>query len=147
MHDEITYGQQASGRGRPRLIVADDDAFICSMVQSQLEYQFDCVGTASDTQSAIALAEAQRPDIAVLDVVMPGGGALHATRAIRACSPETAIVILSGDELRSEVIALLTAGATAYLRKGLNQHELACGLTAAIAAHRGATLAMSPPTP
>ena len=71
-------------------------------------------------------------------MLMPGGGALAATRAIRACSPETAIVILSGDELHSEVVDLLTAGATSYLRKGIDGGELASGLSAAISAHRHA---------
>jgi DNA-binding NarL/FixJ family response regulator len=70
---------------------------------------------------------------------MPGGGAVATTRAIRECSPDTAIVILSGDELDSEVVALLNAGASGYLRKGIEPADLARSLSVAIAAHASAS--------
>ncbi|HEY1775990.1 MAG TPA: response regulator transcription factor [Solirubrobacteraceae bacterium] len=134
MSDEQTYEQQIT-RDRPTLAIADDDAFMCSMLATQLGFAFECVGTAADTDAAIELASVQQPDAMILDVIMPGGGALKATRAIRASSPNTAIVILSSDELHSDVIDLLNAGASAYLRKGIDAQDLAQGLTASIAAH------------
>lgn len=138
MQADITYARQ---NALPRLVVADDDRFICSMLATQLEYKFECVATATDADEAIALVREHRPDVAILDVVMPGGGALAATRAIRECSPETAIVILSADELHTEVLDLLRAGASAYLRKGIDGVDLARGLSAALAAHRTAAAA------
>ena len=138
MPAEMTYARQ---NALPRLVVADDDRFVCSMLATQLEFKFECVATAGNAGDAIALVREHRPDVAILDVVMPGGGALAATRAIRACSPETAIVILSSDELHTEVLDLLRAGASAYLRKGIAGFDLARGLSAAVAAHRSAGLA------
>jgi DNA-binding NarL/FixJ family response regulator len=70
---------------------------------------------------------------------MPNGGAIHATREIRAAPPETAIVIPSADETRSGVIALLELGAISYLRKGVDPKDLIQHLNAAIHAHRHAT--------
>ncbi len=138
MSTQLLYEQQVIGDGRPRLVIADDDPFVRSMLQAQLQSTFDCVGRAADAEEAIEMVAAQRPDVVLLDVVMPGGGALAATREIRAASPETATVILSGDELHTDVIDLISAGATSYLRKGIQPHELASGLLAAVAAHRAA---------
>jgi two-component system, NarL family, nitrate/nitrite response regulator NarL len=134
---EPSYEQQITP-DRPTLVVADDDAFMCSMLATQLGFAFECVGTAADTDSAIELVGARQPDAVILDVIMPGGGPLKATRAMRVKSPNTAIVILSSDEIQSDVIDLLNAGASAYLRKGIDAHDLAQGLTAAVAAHRHA---------
>jgi len=106
------------------------------MLAAQLDYGFECVGAASNADEAIALVTTHRPDVALLDVNMPCGGAIHATRGIRIISPETAIVILSSDELDSEVIELLSAGAIIYLRKGIEPLRLAHQLIGAIAAHR-----------
>jgi DNA-binding NarL/FixJ family response regulator len=127
-----TRGKQHTATKRPRLIVADDDAFVRSMLPAQLELSFDCVGTAADAAEAIELVALERPDIAILDVDMPQGGAIHATREIAARWPETVIVVLSGDEARGGVIDLLEAGASSYLRKGVDPHDLASHLRAAL---------------
>ena len=129
-------------KSRPRLVLADDDEMILAWLAAQLESEFECVGTAADAPGAVALALAERPDIVILDVEMPGGGAMHATSEISAGAPETAIVILSGNESGGGVIDLLEAGATTYLRKGIvdwlslalsaHQHEAQRKLPAAM---------------
>ena len=138
MADVMTFERRAPGTVRPRLVVADDDAFVRSLLTAQLDYGFECVGAAADADEAVALVAAHRPDVALLDVNMPCGGAIQATRAIRVVSPETAIVILSSDDLDSEVIDLLGAGAIAYLRKGIDPLALADRLIGAIDVHRHA---------
>lgn len=119
-------------------MIADDDELTRSMLASQLDLEFECVGLAAGAMEAIALVEAQHPDVVILDVKMPGGGALHATRQIHAGAPETSIVILSVDETWHDVIELLNAGAVTYLRKGIDAAMLAHDLTASIKAHRSA---------
>lgn len=125
----------ALSRPAPRLLIADDDRFVQSSLCAQLDKQFEIVGGAIDAEQAIELAERHRPDVAIIDVEMPAGGGLRAAREIRACSPDTAIVALSGDESSAIVLAMLQAGAIAYLRKGMAGPELTRILHSAIAAH------------
>lgn len=122
---------------RPRLIIADDEPLTRSVLWLQFQYDFDCVGAAQDAEQAIDLARDLHPDLALLDVNMPRGGAHHAVRAIRDCSPDTAIVILSSDDMRGDVASLLTAGAMTYMRKGMPRRAMARRMLASIAAHRG----------
>lgn len=138
MIDELTYEQQIAITNRPRLVIADDDPFVRSMLTAQLQHEFECVGAAADADEATAAVSLHRPDVVILDANMPGGGAMHATHEIRVLSPETAIVILSVDETRSDVIDLLGAGAIAYLRKGIEPRSLVHQLIASINAHRNA---------
>jgi two-component system response regulator DegU len=136
MSTQTETTQQATETERPRLVIADDDALVRSMLAAQLDHEFECVGVAADALAAIRIVDEQTPDVVILDVNMPGGGAMHATREIHKRSPETAIVILSIDETWSDLIDLLNAGAMTYLRKGIDEHTLANDLKASITAHR-----------
>jgi DNA-binding NarL/FixJ family response regulator len=120
---------------RPRVVVADDDEIVRTVLSAQLAEDFECVGAAADATQAIALVTALNPDVVILDVNMPGGGAIQATREIRARAPKTAIVILSIDETWSDLIDLLNAGAMTYLRKGIDEATITHDLHAAIRAH------------
>jgi DNA-binding NarL/FixJ family response regulator len=117
----------------PTLLIADDDAVVRSMLSLTLERQFDIVGAARDSDQAIALAQAAQPDVALVDVQMPGGG-LRAIRGISEVSPETAAVILSADEFDPMVRQLMIAGAMTYVRKGISPTDLAEVLHRAIRA-------------
>jgi DNA-binding NarL/FixJ family response regulator len=119
----------------PRLLIADDDDVVQLALYAQLHRDFEIVGRARDAAEAIELAQAQQPDIAIVDVQMPAGGGLRATREIRVCAPGTAIVALSADESDADVRAMLKAGAMAYLRKDATGPELGEVLRTAIAAH------------
>jgi len=110
---------------RPSLLIADDDAVLRSVLGFQLDGDFRVVAVAENAPDAIALAERHQPDAALLDVEMPGGGAREAVPQIAERSPHTSIVILSADESRDGVLELLSAGATAYLRKGVPGPEIA----------------------
>jgi DNA-binding NarL/FixJ family response regulator len=120
---------------RPRLIIADDDPVICSMLKMSLSAGFAVVGVAADSEAAIALARVNQPDAAVIDVEMPKGGGLSAVRGILDVAPATAIVVLSSDESDTVVRELMQAGAITYLRKGLAPQALADSLTESIRAH------------
>jgi DNA-binding NarL/FixJ family response regulator len=108
----------------PRVLIADDDPDVRAVLAAQLALSFDIVGTAADTDEAIALAAEHRPDIALLDVEMPGGGGPRATREIIAATPATAIVALSADESDRVVRDMLAAGAVTYIRKGVTAEQL-----------------------
>jgi DNA-binding NarL/FixJ family response regulator len=136
MARESSIEVQADPPVRPRVVFADDDPVVLTMLTSQLGDAFECVGSAPDADEAIALVESERPDLAILDVNMPGGGAIRATREIHTLSPETAIVILSSDETRGDVVELMNSGAITYLTKGIRRDSLITKLTIAMQAHR-----------
>ncbi|MGD0453690.1 MAG: response regulator transcription factor [Solirubrobacteraceae bacterium] len=120
---------------RPRLIIADDDPVVRSMLGMSLGGAFELVGVAADSEQAIELARVSQPDAAVIDVEMPKGGGLHAVLGIRDVAPDTAIVVLSGDESDGLVRELMQAGAIAYRRKGVAAAVLAQSLNDSIKAH------------
>ena len=117
---------------RPRLLIADDDAVVRATLSAQLAREFEVVATATDTGEAVALADQHRPDAALVDVEMPGGGGLEAVRAIHALAPDTRLVILSGDDSGELVADLIGAGATAYVLKGASGREIAEALGSAL---------------
>ncbi len=122
---------EASQRGRQepaliRVLVGEDEeplrAAICDLIAS--EAGFELVGMAADAETAIALAAEMQPDVALLDVRMPGGGGAHAAAGIRDCSPPTRMIALSAYDDRSNVLEMLRAGAVSYLVKGEPPDEI-----------------------
>ena len=120
--DETTAA--GGGPSFPRLLIADDDAVVRSTLSAQLRQDFEVIASANDAEQAIALAEEHQPDVALIDVEMPGGGGLEAVRQISKRSPGTCLVMLSADESRTHVFELLSAGAIAYIRKGTSGPEI-----------------------
>jgi EAL domain-containing protein (putative c-di-GMP-specific phosphodiesterase class I)/DNA-binding NarL/FixJ family response regulator len=102
-----------------RVLVADDDPGVRAALADLIrdEEGLELVAAAADATEAIAAAEEQRPDVAIVDVRMPGGG-LAATRGIREVSPGTRVVALSAQRDRNTVFEMLEAGASGYLIKG-----------------------------
>ncbi len=129
----------------PRLLIADDDPVAVSMLALQLEQGFELVPVAADADEAIAIAAEHQPDVAIIDVQMPAGGGLRATRVLQKCSPRTAIVVLSADESESSVREIISAGAIAYVRKDTHAKDLAHTLHLAIAAYDGGPAQPSAP--
>ena len=119
----------------PRLMIADDDPVVQTMLDMSLSYEFDVVGLAADGQEAIEVAESSQPDVAIVDVEMPQGGGIRAVRGIHEVAPDTAIVVLSVDESDGVIRALMQAGAVAYLRKGSAPKFVAEVLRNSIEAH------------
>jgi DNA-binding NarL/FixJ family response regulator len=114
-----------SGQATIRVLIADDEPALRHAIGElvEAEPELELVGSAAAAAEAAALARETRPDVAVLDVRMPGGG-LEATRLIAEASPETAVLALSAYEDRATVIAMLQAGAVGYLVKGVPPEEI-----------------------
>jgi EAL domain-containing protein (putative c-di-GMP-specific phosphodiesterase class I)/DNA-binding NarL/FixJ family response regulator len=104
---------------RIRLMLADDEASILEAMRELVSMDKDIhvVGTARDAGEAIDLAELHAPDVALLDVRMPGGGGSRAAREIRRRSPETRIVALSASTDPRTVASMIRAGAVGYVGK------------------------------
>jgi EAL domain-containing protein (putative c-di-GMP-specific phosphodiesterase class I)/CheY-like chemotaxis protein len=77
----------------------------------------ELVAAVGDAPSAIEAATRERPDVALVDVRMPGGG-VHAAREIKSCSPETKVIAFTAHHDRATVLEMLEAGAVGYLLKG-----------------------------
>jgi ActR/RegA family two-component response regulator len=119
----------------PRLVIADDDPVMQTMLGMALGREFEVVGIAGDSEQAVTLARTSQPDAALVDVVMPKGGGLRAVLGILEVAPATAIVVLSGYKADGVVNELIQAGAIAYRRKGVAPSALADTLIESIKAH------------
>ena len=102
------------------LLIADDEEMVRDALADffAADGRFRVLPTAVDAITAEELAREHHPDIALLDVRMPGGGGAVAARAIKACSPATSIVALSAHDDRETVLEMLENGATGYVVKG-----------------------------
>jgi DNA-binding NarL/FixJ family response regulator len=107
---------------RFRVVVADDGDDMRELIVAALELSgsFVVVGRARDGGQAIAEVERQRPDLAVIDLAMPGVSGLEAIPGIRAASPETKVVAVSGFPRGRLADAVAARGATGYVEKGLS---------------------------
>ena len=108
-----------------RILLADDHVLFRDGVASLLAaWGHEVVGQASDGASAVDCAVRLRPDLVLMDVAMPGGGGLEATRRIAAAAPGVAIVMLTASEGVDDLFAAIKAGARGYLLKNLESVEL-----------------------
>lgn len=121
---------------RIRVVLADDHAILRDGVRALLAAAADIevVGEAADGTEAIARCLALRPDVALLDVNMPGLGGLEAALVLRRDCPDTKVLILSQHEDREYVARALQAGAMGYVLKKAAGAEL---VSAIRAVHRG----------
>lgn len=113
-------------------IILVDDAPILTEALADLlasDAAFEVVGVAGDADSAASLAATHRPDVAIVDVRMPGGGPA-ATEAIQRVSPHTQVLAYSAHEERHEVLEMVRAGAVAYLSKDTPPQQLLDAITA-----------------
>jgi DNA-binding NarL/FixJ family response regulator len=109
-----------------RLLLADDHDSFRSGLASLLRTvpEFEIVGEASTGEEAATLALATQPDVVVMDLNMPGGDGIAATRRIVGTSPHIAVLVLSMYEDDDQVFGALKAGARGYLLKGADRGEL-----------------------
>ena len=108
------------------VLVADDDEDILQLVSFRLERAGYNVITAADGQQAIAAAREHQPDLAVLDVMMPGMNGYEVTRALRAdqATAQIPVILLTARVQEADVSRGFEAGADDYLRKPFSPQEL-----------------------
>jgi DNA-binding NarL/FixJ family response regulator len=116
-----------------RVVIADDHRVVRTGLE-QLLATFDdlqIVGVAVDGNGAVACCEAEHPEVALLDLEMPGSDGIDATRRIRSASPETNIVVFTSFSDRERIVRALDAGAIGYLLKDAEPAELHDAIAAA----------------
>ena len=109
-----------------RVLIADDHALLREGLRRilELEPDIEVVAEAADGETAVALATELRPDVVLMDVTMPGGGGLAATRAIHDRLPGVDVIVLTIHDDDEYVIELVNAGATGYLLKDVDPARL-----------------------
>jgi two-component system, NarL family, response regulator NreC len=103
---------------RIRILLADDHSVVRKGLRMQLQDdQFEVVAEAADGREAVQLAESEKPDVVIMDIVMPGLSGIEATAQIVKRNPRTGVVIFSMHADETYVSRALTAGAKGYLLK------------------------------
>ncbi|MEA2646236.1 MAG: hypothetical protein QOE92_1319 [Chloroflexota bacterium] len=112
-----------------RVLVADDDQVVTDALADLIEAcdGMTVVAVAADADSAMTAAARSRPDVALVDVRMPGGGP-KAIRGILKEWPGTRVLALSASQSRDTVLEMLHAGAAGYLVKGVLPAEVIDGI-------------------
>ena len=109
-----------------RVAIADDHPLLREAMRNVLEQHEDMevLGEASNGEEAVTLSSELKPDVVVMDIVMPKLSGIEATRQIRKVSPATAVLVLTAYDDDRYVIGLLEAGAASYLLKSARGEAL-----------------------
>ena len=102
---------------RPRIVIVEDHALTRAGLRTSLSSEFDVVGEAADGVAGLDLIAREQPDVAVIDIGLPGIDGIELTQRVRSQFPQTRIVIVTMIDLEHEVVAALAAGADAYCLK------------------------------
>jgi DNA-binding NarL/FixJ family response regulator len=128
-----------------RVLLADDHKLVRAGIRALLQTVADVeiVAEAADGQEALRLIEAHRPDLALMDITMPGLNGLDATVRIGRAFPQTRVVVLSMNADEDSVLKALRAGAAGYLVKTADPAELGMAIRAVAHGERFLSSAVS----
>lgn len=109
-----------------KILVADDHGIVRTLLDMLCRSTegFTIVADAHDGETAIKRALATRPDVALIDIKLPGISGIEVTRRLNRALPETKVIILTALEGAEFAASALAAGAMAYLTKNAVSHEL-----------------------
>jgi DNA-binding NarL/FixJ family response regulator len=102
---------------RRRVVIVEDHALTRAGLRTALDASFDVVAEAADGVTGWEAIARERPDVAVIDIGLPGIDGVTLTKRVRAELPSTRVVIVTMVDLEEEVLAALAAGADAYCLK------------------------------
>lgn len=115
-----------------RVLIVDDHPLFRAGIRERLESGTGAIvviGEAGDGKQARSMVAALKPDVVLMDISMPDVNGIEATRLLRGEYPDVAIVILSAYDDAQYVHAALGAGASGYLLKTVDAHELLDSVT------------------
>jgi NarL family two-component system response regulator LiaR len=124
---------------RIRVLIADDHAVVREGLRAYLQLQetLDVVGEAGDGEEAVREAERLRPDVILMDLVMPRLDGVGAMRELRRRLPASRVIVLTSFADDERLLPAIQAGAAGYLFKNVQPSELARAIHAA---HAGEAL-------
>jgi DNA-binding NarL/FixJ family response regulator len=120
-----------------RVLLVDDHAVVREGLRTFLELQegVEVVGEAGDGEEALLRAEEERPDVVLMDLVMPRLDGVGAMRELRRRLPATRVIVLTSFADDEQLLPAIQAGAAGYLLKNVQPQELARAVRAAHAGH------------
>ncbi len=107
-----------------RILVVDDEPHIVAVLRAYLEREGHEVLTAADGEAALELATGARPDLLVLDVMLPGRSGFEVLRALRAAGSDLPVILLTARDDVIDRVAGLELGADDYVPKPFEPREL-----------------------
>ena len=118
-----------------RIVVVDDHPVVRGGLRALIGTLdgLEVVGEAADGESAVREVQLLKPDVVLMDVRMPGGDGIEATRRIRASVPGTAVLVLTMHDDDATVFTAMQAGARGYLLKGASQDEIVSAVRGVVA--------------
>ncbi len=119
-------------RPRPRVVLAEDDTLLTEALTRLLEPSFEVVGTAADGDSAVEVALRTRPDLVLLDAVMPRVSGFEAARRLKAELPAARVVFLTGNSDPRLAAEAFRLGAAGYVLKDSTPREFEAALRSAL---------------
>ena len=125
-YDRDEGNKEGCHLGKIKILIADDHAVVREGTRQILEQEPDLnvVAEAGDGEEAVRLAGNFKPDVAIIDIAMPGVDGIEATKQIKALYPSVAVLILTAYDDDQFVFSLLEAGAAGYLLKSIRGREL-----------------------
>jgi NarL family two-component system response regulator LiaR len=131
---DVRHKPRAGNRNKTTILIADDHPLFRRSVRAVLENvpDFEVIGEASDGVEAVRLADEMRPDIVLMDIIMPELDGLEATRRIKMEHPEIAVLVLTIHQDEQHALEILEAGAAGYLTKSVFGEEIVHGIRGVI---------------
>jgi len=113
-------------REKLTVLIADDHPLVREALRQALDSEEDMeiVAEAAEGEEAVKLASELKPDVVVMDIIMPKLNGIEATRKIKEIAPDVAIIILTAYDDDEYVLGLLDAGAAGYLLKSARGRDL-----------------------
>ncbi|MEU4271794.1 response regulator transcription factor [Streptomyces sp. NPDC026092] len=126
--------REQPSRTAPRVLVVDDDPTVAEVVAGYLERGGFAVDRAADGPSALTAAGARRPDLVVLDLMLPGMDGLEVCRELRRRGPVPVIMLTARTEEEDRILGL-EIGADDYVTKPFSPRELVLRVEAVLRRH------------
>ena len=136
---------QSRSTPEARLLVVDDEPNIRELLSASLRYAGFEVATAADGQQALTLADSFRPDLLVLDVMMPGLDGFGVVRRLRQSGRHTPVLFLTARDANEDKMSGFTKGGDDYVTKPFSLDEVVARIRAVLRRTAGAQRAAEAP--